>query len=103
MRNPRRANSASAVDVPVPDMPVTRMATTAAPYPRLRPGPSAAHPWLPASRSRRAPGPHRVRDCPRLAERGGEGSVARELNEVGVVGLGTMGAGIVEVLSRAGL
>jgi len=29
--------------------------------------------------------------------------VARELNEVGVVGLGTMGAGIVEVLSRAGL
>src|SRR5215210_7056337 len=31
------------------------------------------------------------------------GSVARELNEVGVVGLGTMGAGIVEVLARAGL
>jgi 3-hydroxybutyryl-CoA dehydrogenase len=29
--------------------------------------------------------------------------VARELNEVGVVGLGTMGAGIVEVLARAGL
>jgi 3-hydroxybutyryl-CoA dehydrogenase len=29
--------------------------------------------------------------------------VARELNEVGVVGLGTMGAGITEVLSRAGL
>ncbi|MFL6095651.1 MAG: 3-hydroxybutyryl-CoA dehydrogenase, partial [Blastococcus sp.] len=29
--------------------------------------------------------------------------MARELNEVGVVGLGTMGAGIVEVLSRAGL
>jgi 3-hydroxybutyryl-CoA dehydrogenase len=34
---------------------------------------------------------------------GGEGNVARELNEVGVVGLGTMGAGIVEVLARAGL
>src|SRR5437764_15272954 len=31
------------------------------------------------------------------------GSVARELNEVGVVGLGTMGAGITEVLARAGL
>jgi 3-hydroxybutyryl-CoA dehydrogenase len=29
--------------------------------------------------------------------------VARELSEVGVVGLGTMGAGICEVLSRAGL
>jgi 3-hydroxybutyryl-CoA dehydrogenase len=29
--------------------------------------------------------------------------MARELTEVGVVGLGTMGAGIVEVLSRAGL
>jgi 3-hydroxybutyryl-CoA dehydrogenase len=29
--------------------------------------------------------------------------VARELNEVGVVGLGTMGAGIAEVLARAGL
>jgi 3-hydroxybutyryl-CoA dehydrogenase len=29
--------------------------------------------------------------------------VARELNEVGVVGLGTMGAGITEVLARAGL
>jgi len=29
--------------------------------------------------------------------------VARELSEVGVVGLGTMGAGIVEVLARAGL
>ena len=29
--------------------------------------------------------------------------MARELNEVGVVGLGTMGAGIVEVLARAGL
>ncbi|MDP9391376.1 MAG: 3-hydroxybutyryl-CoA dehydrogenase [Actinomycetota bacterium] len=29
--------------------------------------------------------------------------MARELSEVGVVGLGTMGAGIVEVLSRAGL
>jgi 3-hydroxybutyryl-CoA dehydrogenase len=34
---------------------------------------------------------------------GGDGIVARELNEVGVVGLGTMGAGIVEVLARAGL
>src|SRR3954451_3751332 len=43
-----------------------------------------------------------VRDCPRsLTWR--SGSVARELNEVGVVGLGTMGAGIVEVLARAGL
>lgn len=31
------------------------------------------------------------------------GSVARELSEVGVVGLGTMGAGITEVLARAGL
>jgi 3-hydroxybutyryl-CoA dehydrogenase len=31
------------------------------------------------------------------------GSVARELSEVGVVGLGTMGAGIAEVLARAGL
>jgi 3-hydroxybutyryl-CoA dehydrogenase len=31
------------------------------------------------------------------------GSVARELTEVGVVGLGTMGAGIAEVLARAGL
>src|SRR6476660_9882233 len=30
-------------------------------------------------------------------------NVARELNEVGVVGLGTMGSGIVEVLARAGL
>lgn len=29
--------------------------------------------------------------------------MARELNEVGVVGLGTMGAGITEVLARAGL
>ena len=29
--------------------------------------------------------------------------MARELNEVGVVGLGTMGAGIAEVLARAGL
>jgi 3-hydroxybutyryl-CoA dehydrogenase len=29
--------------------------------------------------------------------------VARELTEVGVVGLGTMGAGIAEVLARAGL
>jgi 3-hydroxybutyryl-CoA dehydrogenase len=29
--------------------------------------------------------------------------VARELSEVGVVGLGTMGAGIVEVMARAGL
>jgi 3-hydroxybutyryl-CoA dehydrogenase len=29
--------------------------------------------------------------------------VARELSEIGVVGLGTMGAGIVEVLARAGL
>ncbi|WP_222265118.1 3-hydroxyacyl-CoA dehydrogenase family protein [Modestobacter marinus] len=29
--------------------------------------------------------------------------MARELTEIGVVGLGTMGAGIVEVLSRAGL
>jgi 3-hydroxybutyryl-CoA dehydrogenase len=29
--------------------------------------------------------------------------VARELNEVGVVGLGTMGAGIAEVFARAGL
>src|SRR5215212_7489795 len=33
----------------------------------------------------------------------GDGNVARELNEVGVVGLGTMGAGITEVLARAGL
>jgi 3-hydroxybutyryl-CoA dehydrogenase len=33
----------------------------------------------------------------------GDGSVARELNEIGVVGLGTMGAGIAEVLARAGL
>jgi 3-hydroxybutyryl-CoA dehydrogenase len=32
-----------------------------------------------------------------------DGSVARELTEVGVVGLGTMGAGIAEVLARAGL
>jgi 3-hydroxybutyryl-CoA dehydrogenase len=31
------------------------------------------------------------------------GSVARELTEVGVVGLGTMGAGISEVMARAGL
>ena len=29
--------------------------------------------------------------------------MARELNEVGVVGLGTMGAGIAEVMARAGL
>ena len=29
--------------------------------------------------------------------------MARELSEVGVVGLGTMGAGITEVLARAGL
>ncbi|MCW2618285.1 MAG: 3-hydroxyacyl-CoA dehydrogenase, partial [Modestobacter sp.] len=29
--------------------------------------------------------------------------MARELTEVGVVGLGTMGAGIAEVLARAGL
>src|SRR5919112_348120 len=35
--------------------------------------------------------------------RRGDGSVARELTEVGVVGLGTMGAGIAEVLARAGL
>ncbi|WP_369130670.1 3-hydroxyacyl-CoA dehydrogenase family protein, partial [Modestobacter roseus] len=32
-----------------------------------------------------------------------DGSVARELTEVGVVGLGTMGAGIAEVFARAGL
>ena len=29
--------------------------------------------------------------------------MARELTEVGVVGLGTMGAGIAEVMARAGL
>ena len=29
--------------------------------------------------------------------------MARELSEVGVVGLGTMGAGIAEVFARAGL
>src|SRR4051812_33894952 len=34
---------------------------------------------------------------------GRDGTVARELTEVGVVGLGTMGAGIAEVLARAGL
>ena len=39
---------------------------------------------------------------PAIAEAGGDGSVARELNEVGVVGLGTMGAGIVEVLAARG-
>src|SRR5215203_4504415 len=44
-----------------------------------------------------------MRDCPRSPAVGGEGNVARELNEVGVVGLGTMGAGIAEVLARAGL
>src|SRR5215203_1879164 len=44
-----------------------------------------------------------MRDCPRSPAVGGEGNVAREVNEVGVVGLGTMGAGIVEVLARAGL
>src|SRR5215203_5407810 len=44
-----------------------------------------------------------MRDCPRSPAVGGEGNVARELSEVGVVGLGTMGAGIVEVFARAGL
>ena len=29
--------------------------------------------------------------------------MAREINKVGVVGLGTMGAGIVEVLARSGI
>ena len=29
--------------------------------------------------------------------------MARELNQVGVVGLGTMGAGITEVMARAGI
>src|SRR3954465_13707133 len=40
---------------------------------------------------------------PAITAGGGEGRVGRELNEVGVVGLGTMGAGIAEVLARAGL
>jgi 3-hydroxybutyryl-CoA dehydrogenase len=44
-----------------------------------------------------------MRDCPRSPVVGRDGIVARELNEVGVVGLGTMGAGIAEVLARAGL
>src|SRR3954470_15427295 len=34
---------------------------------------------------------------------GGGGRVAREFRTVGVVGLGTMGAGIVEVFARNGL
>jgi 3-hydroxybutyryl-CoA dehydrogenase len=37
------------------------------------------------------------------SERLGEAAVAREFNTVGVVGLGTMGAGIVEVLGRSGV
>src|SRR2546430_5576407 len=32
-----------------------------------------------------------------------EGGVAREFSSVGVIGLGTMGAGIVEVFARSGL
>src|SRR5215212_171498 len=44
-----------------------------------------------------------MRDFAAIRTAGGVGSVARELTEVGVVGLGTMGAGIAEVLSRAGL
>src|SRR4030081_2860789 len=35
--------------------------------------------------------------------KGGGSSVAREFRTVGVVGLGTMGAGIVEVFARHGL
>src|SRR5947209_19528984 len=38
-----------------------------------------------------------------IADRWEGGRVARELNQVGVVGLGTMGAGITEVMARAGL
>jgi 3-hydroxybutyryl-CoA dehydrogenase len=41
--------------------------------------------------------------CLRSPDGRKDGSVARELSEVGVVGLGTMGAGIAEVLARAGL
>src|SRR5215210_560686 len=41
--------------------------------------------------------------CLRSPDGRGVGTVARELTEVGVVGLGTMGAGITEVLARAGL
>jgi 3-hydroxybutyryl-CoA dehydrogenase len=41
--------------------------------------------------------------CLRSPDGREDGSVARELSEVGVVGLGTMGAGIAEVLARAGL
>src|SRR3954470_7781240 len=44
-----------------------------------------------------------MRDSSAIRCSRGVGSVARELTEVGVVGLGTMGAGITEVLSRAGL
>ena len=40
---------------------------------------------------------------PRSSDGRRVGTVARELTEVGVVGLGTMGAGIAEVLARAGL
>src|SRR3954451_9424510 len=52
---------------------------------------------------RRAGGLARVRDFAAIPYGRGVGSVARELSEVGVVGLGTMGAGITEVLARAGL
>src|SRR4051812_30865249 len=44
-----------------------------------------------------------MRDSSAIRGSRGGGSVARELSEVGVVGLGTMGAGIAEVLARAGL
>src|SRR3954447_15323719 len=52
-----------------------------------------------APQRRRRPGER----LPAITAVGGEGSVARELNEVGVVGLGTMGAGITEVRARGGL
>ncbi len=38
-----------------------------------------------------------------MIDGGGMANVARELNEIGVVGLGTTGAGIAEVFARAGL
>src|SRR3954469_276321 len=53
--------------------------------------------------SPRASGTVEMRDFAAVPYGRGVGSVARELNEVGVVGLGTMGAGITEVLARAGL
>src|SRR3954468_10702097 len=81
-------------------MPVTRIATI---------GGTIAGGWRDV-RSHRGPPPLRPavlggsRSGGRLRGRSGMRScMARELSEVGVVGLGTMGAGIVEVFARAGL